>query len=259
MAALVKGAIDIHGVKHFVPVEHEQEMDTLVNKMQKTSINQENLVNPAQHLLKKLIATADRNSDRNKHGYRYERHEMLFASYIRMITGPLAYDTIQKNLEAALPSLSSTNRYIRKFNCHVTEGVLRCDELKVYLEERNLPLVVSLSEDGTRIVDRVQYCSVTNQLIGFVPPIHKETGMPIPFMRPARNSEEIFNHFSNEHSISSFVNVVMAQPIGNAPPFCLLVFSSNNTYTTNDVMNRFQHITLQLKKKWYRRFNYCIR
>lgn len=248
LAARVKNTVDIHGVKHFVPVEYANEVDTLINKMQTTSINQKKSVNPAQHLLKKLISTADRNSNRNKQGYRYERHEMLFASYIRMITGPLAYDTIQKNLEAALPSLASTNRYIRKFNCHVTEGVLRCDELKVYLEERNLPLVVSLSEDGTRIVDRVQYCAVTNQLIGFVPPIHKKTGMPMPFMRPARNAEEIFNHFANEHSISSFVNVVMAQPIGNAPPFCLLVFSSDNTYTTNDVINRFNYITLQLNK-----------
>lgn len=248
LAAHVKNTVDTEGVKHFVPVQNAKEIDTIINKMQATSINQQNSVNPAQHLLKKLISTADRNANRNKHGYRYDRNEMLFASYIRMITGPLAYNTIQKNLEAALPSLSSTNRYIRKFNCHITEGVLRCDELKVYLEERNLPLVVSLSEDATRIVDRVQYCAVTNQLIGFVPPIHNETGMPIPYTRPAKNAVEIFNHFANEHSISSFVNVIMAQPIGNAPPFCLLVFGSDNTYTANDVINRWNYITLQLKE-----------
>lgn len=259
LAARVRNTVDTEGVKHFVPVEHAKEMDTIINKMQTTSINQQNLVNPAQHLLKKLILTADRNSNRNKHGYRYDRHEMLFASYIRMITGPLAYNTIQKNLEAALPSLSSTNRYIRKFNCHIIEGVLRCDELKVYLEERNLPLVVSLSEDGTRIVDRVQYCAVTNQLIGFVSPIHNETGMPIPFTRPAKNAVEILNHFSNEHSISSFSNAIMAQPIGNAPPFCLLVLGSDNTYTTNDVINRWNYITLQLKKIWHRYTNDCFR
>lgn len=245
-AANVKKAVDTRGLKYFVAVERDEEMDTLVKKMQSTSIDPPK--NPSQHFLRKLIATADRNSNRNEHGYRYEPHEKLFASYIRMITGPLAYKTIQKNLEAALPSLSSTNRYIRKFNCHITEAVLRCDELKVYLEERNLPLVVSLLEDGTRIVDRVQYCAVTNQLIGLVPPIRNETGMPIPFTRPARNASEILQHFSKEHSVSSYLNVVMAQPIGSAPPFCLLVFGSDNTYSANDVINRWNYITLQLKK-----------
>lgn len=248
LAARVKNTVDSQSVKHFVPVECEKEMDRLINKMQTTSINQQNPVNPSQHLLKRLIETANRNSNRNKHGYRYDRQEMLFASYIRMITGPLAYNTIQKNLEAVLPSILSTNKYIRKFNCHITEGVLRGDELKVYLKERDLPPVVGLSKDGTRIEDRVQYCAVTNQLIGFVPPINSETGMPMPFSRPARNANEIINHFTNEHSISTFLNVVMAQPIGNAPPFCLLVFGSNNTYTTKDVINRWNYITLQLKK-----------
>lgn len=248
LAARVKDSVSTLGIKHFASDECEAEMDTLINKVQNASINQQNEMNPTQHLLKRLIATADRNSNRSKQGYRYDRNDKLFASYLRMITGPLAYSTIQTNLEAALPSLPSTNRYIRKFNCHVTESILRCDELKVYLEERNLPLVVSLSEDATRIVDRVQYCAVTNQLIGFVPPINSENGMPIPFMRAAKNAAEIVKHFSNEHSISSYVNIVMAQPIGNAPPFCLLVFGTNNTYTANDVINRWRYIMLELQK-----------
>ena len=248
LASRVKNRIAIEGLKHFVSTECERELNTITNNIKTISINQQNDVHPTQHLLKKLIATAERNHNRNKHGFRYDRHEMLFASYVRMVTGPLAYETIQKNLEGAMPSLPSTNRYIRKFNCHIIEGILRCDELKVYLEERNLPLVVSLSEDGTRIVDRVQYCAGTNQLIGFVPPIDDKTGMPIPFTRSARNANEIVKHFSNEHSISSFINVVMAQPIGNATPFCLLIFGSNNTYTTNDVINRWSYIINQLKK-----------
>lgn len=156
LAACVKNAVDTLGIKHFVPAECKREMDTLTNKIENISINQPNQVNPTQNFLKRLIATADRNSNRNQHGYRYDRSDMLFASYLRMITGPLSYNTIQKNLEAALPSLPSTNRYIRKFNCHITECILRCAELKVYLEERNLQFVLSLSEDATRIVDRVQ-------------------------------------------------------------------------------------------------------
>lgn len=247
LAARVKSIVDEQGIKYFAPIQCAKEMDMLVNKMQTTTI-EENLTNPTQHLLKRSIMTADRNSNRNKQGFRYDRSEMLFASYVRMITGPLGYETIQKNLEAALPSLLLTNRHIRKFNCHITEAILRCDELQVYLEERKLPLVVSLAEDATRIMDRVQYCAVTNQLIGFLPSIHNDTGMPIPFSHSARNGDDILKYFTNEHSISTFLNVVMAQPIGNAPSFCLLVFGSNNVYTTNDVINRWNYITVQLKK-----------
>lgn len=160
-----------------------------------------------------MLAAANQNSCRRKKGYRYDDEMKQYASYLRMIIGPMAYETIQKNLEAAIPALPSTNRYIRSSNCHIVEGVLRCDELLVYLQKRKFPFEVSLSEDGTRIVDKVQYDSVTNQLIGFMPPINKKNGMPIPFNYPARNAAEIVNHFSNQNETSSFLNIVMAQPL----------------------------------------------
>lgn len=77
-------------------------------------------------------------------------------------------------LTLSLPSLPSTNRYIQTTNCRINEGVLRANELYTYLTERNLPLVVCLSEDATKIVDRTQYDSATNQIIDFVPPISNE-------------------------------------------------------------------------------------
>lgn len=119
---------------------------------------------------------------------------------------------------------------------------MRCDELRVYLESRNLSMFVSLSEDATRIVDKVQYDSTTNQLIGFVAKINEANGMPIPLNFPARNADEIFNHFSNENAVSTYVNVVMAQQLSkNATPFCLLVFGSDNTYSLKSVKDRWQH------------------
>lgn len=136
----------------------------------------------------------------------------LFAPYPRMIVGPLAFETIHRNLEGAIPSLPSTNRYIRASNCSVTEGILRCNELKIYLDQRKLPFVVSHSEDATRVVDRVQYDSTTNQIIGFVPPIKPKNELPIPFQFPATSANEILDHFSNENEISSYLIILMAQP-----------------------------------------------
>lgn len=200
-------------------------------------------------LLCKLLSAADRNASRKKNGFRYDSDIKRYASYLRMIAGPLAYETIQKNLEYSLPSLPSTNRYINSSNCHIIDGILRCEELLIYLKERDLPLFVSLSEDATRIQGRVQYDSHTNQLVGLKLPLNELSGMPVPYSFPARNATEICNHFAAENSVSNFLNVIMAQPIAlNAKPFCLLAYGSDNSYSTTDVVNRWQHINDELAK-----------
>lgn len=229
----VNNAIDTSGIEYFVG-------DKLLSK------------NPVQHtlFLNKLVETADRNYGREKHGYRFDWDIKYFASYIRMLAGPLCYETLQKNLVGSLPSLSSTNVYIQKSKHQYIEGELRAKELLAYLKELNLPLVVSISEDATRIENRLQYDSSTNQIIGFVLPINQETGMPIPYSYMARNAEEMISHFAQNQPIASLVNVVMAQPISEtfAPPFCLLLFGSDNKYTQRDVCNRWKFIAEQLSE-----------
>lgn len=198
--------------------------------------------------LRKLVVTADKNSHRKKGGYRYDSEIRYFAAYFRMLVGPMAYETIHRNLECALPALSSVNRYIRDSNYNITEGILRCNELKIYLTDHRAPLCVNLSEDATRTIGKVQHDSRTNQLIGFVLPLGDENGMPIPFQYPARDAPEIINHFCGKNEISTFLNVIMAQPIDpNIPAFCLLIFGSNNKYTSCDVKNRWKYIVDQLK------------
>lgn len=201
-------------------------------------------------VLYKLLETADRNITKAKGGYRYTEEIKSFATYIRMLAGRYSYTDLQKNFELCLPSIVSVNRYIYKSNCRVMEGILRCNELLLYLKERKLPLVVNLSEDATRIIGRVQYDIHTNQIVGFVPPISKSNGLPIPFSFKARNTEEIVNHFINGTTPASFVNVIMAQPVTtkNVPSFCLLIFGSDNKYTSEDVSNRWDFIVAELIK-----------
>lgn len=201
-----------------------------------------------RHFLNILQITATRNETRKRGGYRYDFQVKLFASYFRMIAGPLAYNIIQKNMPCALPSLSSTNRYINSSNCHIVEGILRSNELLIYLNERQLPLAVSISEDETHIVGRIQYDVKTNQIIGFTLPLNKSNGMPIPFSFPARNAPEILKHFAIENPISTYVNAIMAQPLSNKhiPAFCLMLFGSDGKYTANDVSFRWDHIKKEL-------------
>lgn len=158
----------------------------------------------AHLLLKKLIAAANQNALREKNGYRYDDDVKSFASYFRMLSGPLAYETIHRNLESALPSLSAVDKYVasKTFNKKMIEGVLRCDGWLFYLNQRKLPLLVSLSEDTTRIDGRIQYDSKTNMIVGFVLPINRSNGMPEPYTYKARNETEIIEHFSSNNSVA---------------------------------------------------------
>lgn len=53
------------------------------------------------YTLERLRSTAERNESREKGGYRYDRDNQYFATYLRLMAGPLAYDTIQRNLQCA--------------------------------------------------------------------------------------------------------------------------------------------------------------
>lgn len=243
LASYVKTKIEIDGLDHFV-----QNKDKKLQESNQTFQQLGNQSTKTHYFLHKLLSTADENVKREKSGYRYGRDIQYFASYLRMLVGPYAYETLQKNLSYSLPSITSTNRYIRSSGCNITEGILRSEELLLYLTERSLEPVVCVSEDATRITGRVQYDSKTNQLIGFVLPLNNETGMPIPFAFPARDSDEILWHFSKNNPVSSFLNVIMAQPMSNVPAFCLMIYGSDNKYTSLNVANRWEFIKKELAK-----------
>lgn len=201
----------------------------------------------SQNLLTKMIASAKNNSLRPKQGYRYANDLKSFAVYNRILSGRMGYRSVHLNLGGCFPSISTVNRYIHRSDKAIIEGVLRIDELKNYLEERKQPLWVALSEDATRVDNRVQYDSHTNQLIGFVLPLDAKTGMPIPLTFKARNEREMLQHFSN-NTAAHFVNTIMAKPLGNEPSFCLVIFGSDSRYNADDVARRWSFISSELEK-----------
>lgn len=126
----------------------------------------------ALNLFTQLSAIAENNSLRPKHGYRYTNAVKRFYVYQRLLSGPSAYKTLHANSFGVIPSISSINKYIHRPDHGLIEGQLRNEELLVYLKERNQPLWVCLSEDATRIENRIEYDPRTNQLIGFVLPLN---------------------------------------------------------------------------------------
>lgn len=78
-------------------------------------------------------------------------------------------------------------------------------------------------------------------------------GLPKVVYYKARSAAEIENGFfdgTERNPISPNMNVIMAQPmVTGVPAFCLVIFGTNNKYTSNDVMNRWKHIVNELEKK----------
>lgn len=228
--------------------EDDQSINTASETTTKIICDATQPISRTHQLLDKLKAIADQNSIRKRAGYRYDIDIKRLATYIRVLGGALLYETIHRNLELALPSIDTTNRFIRKMHGQMVEGCLRTNELLQYLTERKLPLSVALSEDATRITGRVEYDHRTNQVSGFVLPINKNTGMPIPYSFPARNRDEILKYFASCTPLANFVNVIMARPLANYPPFCLLLYSSDGKYSSEDVDKRWMFIVAELAK-----------
>lgn len=98
-------------------------------------------------VLDKLLRIANQNAIRKREGYRFDNDVKEFATYLRTVCGPFAYETARKIWNYACNNLA--------------EGVLRTKELAEYLNARDLVPFVSLSEDATRITGTIQYDSKT--------------------------------------------------------------------------------------------------
>lgn len=241
-ASYVSSVLDERGIK--CGSDYFNEIKQISNKEETKSMTR------THFFLNKLIEAANRNESREPGGYRYNLDIKMYASLLRMISGPSAYDLLHRNLVCALPSLVSTNRYIQKSNIHIKEGILRTHHLLLYLKERNLPLIVTLSEDATKIEGRVQYDSKTNQIVGFPLPINKITGLPKAFAFKARNAFEMASHFEQNGEGAENINVVMARPVttDRVPAFCLLVYATDNRYNRRDICKRWTSIVNELNE-----------
>lgn len=163
---------DKSSIKKLVKHVNDMIVQKRYNYFEENSIDEEdddrklktNEKNPSyvQVLLNHLLAAAKKNLNRSRQGYRYSNEIRKYATYLRMIMGHLAYQTLHGNLRGTLPSIQSVNRYVHKTYAYISEGILRTNELYLYLTERKLPLLVSLSEDATRIVGRPKYDRKSN-------------------------------------------------------------------------------------------------
>lgn len=140
----------------------------------------------------------------------------------------------------------STVRRIERNEQRVVEGELRCEELATYLERLGTNKIVWISEDATAIVEKVNYDAKTNQIVGLVLPLNKN-GCPIKLAFEANTAQEIKEHMKKQKS--TIVYLVLAQPLNESlPSFILQMFGSSNSFTAEDVRNRWNFTQSELAK-----------
>ena len=102
----------------------------------------------------------------------------------------------------------------------MNEGSFRFEELKKHLDQYKAPSVISIGEDATRIVGRVDYDTETDKCVGFVLPLN-EHSLPIidSFIAVSFPVKEDMFH---KQAIAKYAYIYMAQPLCiNVPLVCI--------------------------------------
>jgi len=191
-------------------------------------------------LLKCLHECAEKNqkSSKYKHRNRFDEELKKLSTYIFIVGGRLLYETLHANMDRVLPSITTIFRYLDNTQSKVIEGSFRFNELRVHLIKKNLPLKIWISEDATRITGKIEYDVKSNKIVGFVLPLMN--GCPVPNAFIASSAKTIAQYFNSE-SRANYAYVIMAKPLNDtAAPFCLSIFGTNNRFSNEDVINRWE-------------------
>lgn len=185
--------------------------------------------------MKNILKHISSNAGKNKHGNRYEYEFKMFCAHIYLVSGLLSYEILSKNI-GNLPSPSRLNRLIAE-EINAREREININGILKYFNDKKLPKIVWLSEDQTKIVERIKYNPAFNTLEGLSPPLN-DNGVPILNYNLTETAFDIKNLIS-KYPKSTLINIVMIQPLeDNSASFCLLAYGTINKFTAVDVAKK---------------------
>ncbi|KAK5647414.1 hypothetical protein RI129_002306 [Pyrocoelia pectoralis] len=116
-----------------------------------------------------IVQTARLNRNKIKNN-KFDSDLLQFCSYLFLICGRLGYETFYVNLKKSIPSPTVICRSVQNLEC-IDEATVRFQQLSIFLNQNNLPRVIWVSEDGTGITGKIQYCKSLDSIVGFVSPL----------------------------------------------------------------------------------------
>jgi hypothetical protein len=232
-------------------IEHlTRENENLSNLLQCTKFKQNSDdISSLSPILRQIISNAEMNSHRLLHGQRHPEVLKKFSTSLFIYTGPLGYDFIQRNLSCALPSLRTVQRLVQTHYKTINEGEFRFDGIVAHLAQHSAPSIITVGEDATRVISRVEYDCETDRRVGFVLPLNNCTGLPKLDFFLAVSFKAIEEMFT-KNQMAKYAYVYMATPLAvDAPSFCLACFGTDNKFTAEHVMLRWQYICQECQKR----------
>jgi len=210
----------------------------LINSIEDNrTLTLDNKVLNSNTLLKCLYECASKNQQNTKNNNRFDEQLKKFSVYLFIVGGRLLFETLHKNMNDALPSISTLFRFLDNTQSSVTEGCFRFEELRVFLIKRKLPPKLWISDDAMRITGTIEYEPKSNKVIGFVLPL--ENGCPLYDSFPAISAKTITDYFHTGIR-ANYAYVIMIQSLDDkAPPFCVAIYGTDNRFTNEDAMSRW--------------------
>lgn len=199
-------------------------------------------------VLKQIVINAERNVEQVPTQRRHPTVLKKFSTALYIYSGPLAYEFIQQNMPEALPSVRTLQTAIHAEYKTIDEGCFRFDDLAEHLKKYGGITAVSIGEDATRVIGRVDYDPETDRCVGFVLPVN-ESGLPIIDSFQVMSFSAIESMFKN-NSVAKYAYVYMAQSLcQNVPSFCLACVGTNNKFTAENVCLLWKYIYMECEKR----------
>lgn len=161
------------------------------------------------------------------------------------MAGEKTIEFLHKNLK--FPSPATVKHWFHHDYERLQEGKLRIVELCDFLSQNNYPKVVWMAEDSTSLKPQVEYDPITDEIIGFVRPLHTDTGLPICNMFAAI-SPSVVKSYIDKYPTAEYINAILVQPLNPfAPYFILSLYCTDNKFCADDVQKRNNYIRQQLE------------
>ena len=234
--------------------KENQKLSLLLQQGQKAEAND---IDAAAPILQSLLESAKRNSNKVP---TQRRHSSIFkkiGTLLYIYAGSMTYHFIQQNMQEALPSLSTIQSIVQSQYHHIEEWTYQFDALITHLKKHCAPPIVTVAEDATQIVKRVEYDPVTNKCVGFVLPLDDD-GNPKTNACLATSFKAIEGMFKHL-VVSKYAYLYVVQPLKEGTPsFCLAYMGTNNKFTAKEVLQRWKHIQLELTKRGIKVLNLMV-
>lgn len=98
--------------------------------------------------------------------------------------------------------------------------------------------IVWIAEDATALIERIEFMSRSNQLVGLVPQLDPHTGLPLTNQFNMDTMTDV-NYMMKKNEKAKYVYAIVAVTLfDSVPPYILCVYATDQKFTSDDVLSR---------------------